>query len=629
MKKSLVIYFLLLSAFNAYCSKLVELNNNTFDFTLNGEYLDICEDASGKLSIKDISGLYFAGFKVNKEQYAFNKNPQSAYWIKFQVKNNSSRDRLYFFETYSPHTDLIQVFVPDGAGGYIMKQGGENFNFHEREYINKNVIFSLPVPEGDKISTYYVRILSKNYSSFNFRIKSANYFIYYITNEYYILGLYYGILLIMAVYNLLMFFSVREKVYLFYVLYVMSAIILTMTDDGLGFQYLWFDHPELIRFIGYHFAPLFYLAAFVAYCISFTDMIVRFPKQMKIVLGVSALYFVYYILSIALSLPSPPILYTIPFITAYVISWKIYKEGYKPARLFIIGLSLILLSVIILQLRAEHIIQGNIFTVYMLNFGHLTDVVIFSYALADRFKIFKKEKEEAQREAIEELKRNDTLKDLLIKQLKEKEILKDKVNRELEEKVAQRTKEIKEKNDALEEANTQLKVLNEKVNEMNAKLDYDNWYLKKDIKEEIKARVVDTEVSYEQFNAVFPDETACFRYLEELKWKNEYKCRKCGHAKFSFASNPFSRKCSRCGNVESATAYTIYHGIKFPINKAFYITYIVHRKGNTISSEELAQLLDIGRNTSWKFKKKVLDEVELYKQKHKNKPLDSWEEIIL
>jgi hypothetical protein len=617
--RSLLIFLYLLCGYTATCSipggsLPVELDNNTFDFPLYGDYLEIYEDPTGKMQIGDISKHSFSQFTANKEKFAFNKNPASAYWIRFTVRNHSSRDRVYFLETYSPHSNLMQVFVPDGAGGYIMKEGGENFKFQEREYVNKNLIFSLPVPEPDKLGTYYIRIVSKNYSSFNFRIKSANYFIYYITNEYYFLGLYYGILLIMCVYNLLMFFSIREKVYLYYVLYVLSAIIITMTDDGLGFQYLWNEHPGWIRFIGYHFAPLFYIVAFVFYSISFMEMDRVFIRQRNVVLTVTGLYFLYYTIAQVFALPVSPILYTLPFIAIYYVSWQIQLKGYKPARLFLMGSTLILLSIIILQLRAEHILQGNIFTVYMLNIGHLTDVVIFSYALADRFKIIKKEKEEAQKE--------------IIRKLEENKVLQEKVNRELEQKVRERTEELSQKNTEMVTANEQLKVLNEKINEMNSKLDYDNWYLKKDISEGIKARVVDSEVSYEQFNGVFPDETACYRYLEELKWKEGYTCNKCGNNKFSPVANSFTRKCTRCGNVESVMANTLFHGIKFPINKAFYITYIVHRKGNGLTSDELAQLLCIGRNTAWKFKKKVLEEVDNFKTKNKNKALDSWEEII-
>lgn len=607
--------FLIILCFSSRGQRIVRLENLTLDFPLEGDYLSIYEDKTGKLSIDQVSAPGFNGFKVNEDRFASNKNSTSAYWLKFEVANNSSFDKVYFLETHSPHTNLMEIYVPDRKGGYVVKKGGENFKFGEREFVNKNLIFNLSIPSSDSVSTYYIRILSKNYSSFNFRIRSANYFIYYITNEYYLLGIYYGILLIMALYNLLMYFSVKEQVYLFYVLYVISAIVITMTDDGLGFQYLWNNHPHWARFIGYHFAPMFYMISFIAYSISFLELRGFLIFQRNLLLKVTAVYLAYYLVMNVFSLPVFPILYTIPFIVTYYISWKVFLKGYKAARLFLIGFSVILFSIIILQLRAEHILQGNIFTVYVLNIAQLVDVVIFSYALADKYRINKKEKEQAQSE--------------IIKKLEENKSLQEKVNRELEGKVKERTEELVSKNKELLDANNQLKVLNEKINEMNARLDYDNWYLKKDIKEEIKARVIDAEVTFEQFSEVFPDDTSCLRYLEDLKWKEGFKCRKCGNTKYSNSSGPFNRKCSRCGNIESPTAYTIFHGIKFPINKAFYLTYIVHRKGNTISSDEAAQMLSIGRNTAWKFKKKVLDEVEVYKKKHKDKPLDSWEEIIV
>ena len=58
---------------------------------------------------------------------------------------------------------------------------------------------------------------------------------------------------------------------------------------------------------------------------------------------------------------------------------------------------------------------------------------------------------------------------------------------ELEQKVAERTIEIKAKNDELLLTNNKLQDLNQQINEMNAKLDYDNWHLKKDLKEDLKA----------------------------------------------------------------------------------------------------------------------------------------------
>jgi hypothetical protein len=611
------ISFILLSCTGAFASNIIYLDDLKEDYTLLGEDIDIFEDSTRKYTIQDISSPNFSLFKLNKEKYAFNKNPNSAYWIRFKIKNNSRFDKSYMLETYSPHTNLIQIFVPDSKGGYRMKEAGERFHFDRREHINKNIVFDLPVGDSSQTFTYYVRIESKNYSGFDFRIKSVNYFMYYSTNEYYFLGLYYGILLIMAVYNLLIFFSVREKVYLFYVFYVLTGILNTMTDDGLGFQFLWSEHPELIRIIGIHIAPSLLMVTFILYSIFFLELNTNFPKLQNLLLRAVGLYFVYYtfILFFAPDFVHLKIVYIIPFVLSYGVAIHTFLKGYKPARFFIVGYTFVLISIIIIQLRAMQLIPGNLFTVYSLNYGLVFEIVILSFALADRIRIIKKSNEEAQKEIIERLEENKTLQE--------------KVNRELEQKVTERTQELKSKNGELESANNKLKMLNEKVNEMNAKLDYDNWHLKKDLKEDLKARIIDSEVPYEQFNNVFPDEATCFRYLEDLKWGKSYKCRKCGNPKFTKGSKPFTRKCTKCGNAESVTAYTLFHGVRFPINKAFYMTYIVHRRGNKITLDELSELLDLRRNTCWSFKKKVMENIESYTKKSKDGHLDTWEEIIL
>ncbi|HWZ22714.1 MAG TPA: 7TM diverse intracellular signaling domain-containing protein, partial [Cytophagaceae bacterium] len=491
------------------------------------------------------------------------------------------------------------------------------FTFDKREHINKNIVFDLSVGDSSQTFVYYIRIKSKSYSGFDFRIKSVNYFMYYSTNEYYFLGLYYGILLIMAVYNLLIYISVREKVYLFYVFYVLTGILNTMTDDGLGFQFLWSDYPEIIRYIGIYIAPSMLMITFVLYSIFFLELNTNFPKLKNLLLRAVGIYFIYYF-SIILFAPDFihfKIVYIIPFILSYGAAIHVFSKGYKPARFFIVGNTFILISIIIIQFRSMQIIPGNIFTVYSLNYGLVFEIVILSFALADRIRIIKKSNEEAQKEIIERLEENKALQE--------------KVNRELEQKVTERTQELKSKNGELEGANNKLKILNEKVNEMNAKLDYDNWHLKKDLKEDLKARIIDSEVPYEQFNNVFPDEATCFRYLEDLKWGKGYKCRKCGNIKYTKGSKPFTRKCTKCGNAESVTAYTLFHGVRFPINKAFYMTYIVHRRGNKITLDELSELLDLRRNTCWSFKKKVMENIESYTKKSKDGHLDTWEEIIL
>ena len=613
--KYLMGFLFLFFSQNSKAEKLLILDPETQDQVLKGAYFDVFEDQKRNYTIEQISAPDFKGFTKNADEINHNEHPKSVYWLKFSVKKLSNDQKRFLLETYSPHTNLIQVFLPTGNGKFTMQEGGENFKFNQRIYKTKNIVFDLPISQPDKVVTFYIRIVSKNYSSFDFRIKTINYFLYYMTNEYYFLGMYYGMLILMAVYNLLVYFVVRDKVYLYYVFYVLSSAILTMTDDGLGFQYLWPGFPAWSRPIGYTIAPIVLMVVFVLYSTSFLNLKSRFYTLWKAIFLITGIYLLYFIISILVLGQALPILYTVPFLATYVFACISYVKGYKASRFFILGYSSILISIVVIQLRAEHIIEGGFFAVYSFNIGLIFEVVIFSFALSDRIKIIKKEGEQAQQVIIETLRVN--------KELQEK------VNRELEEKVLERTQELSAKNKELEEVNTKLNELNQTVNKINAGLDYDNWYLKKDIKNDLQARILEEDVPFEEFLKIFPDDHTCLKYLSEQKWTDTFRCRKCGNLKYTDSIDKTKRKCTVCGFVESATAYTLFHGVRFPLNKAFYLAYLFYKKDSGRNLSDLADTLGIRRNTCGKFRSKVIEGREQFEKLNKNTILESWEDLVI
>lgn len=113
-----------------------------------------------------------------------------------------------------------------------------------------------------------------------------------------------------------------------------------------------------------------------------------------------------------------------------------------------------------------------------------------------------------------------------------------------------------------------------------------------------------------EFQARFPDESACMKYLTDLKWATGYSCSKCGHVHYCKGNSPEDRQCTRCRYVESASAGTLFHGCKFSALKAFYIVYYVSTSKNGISSTELSRKLALRQKTCWLFKKKVMKAME-------------------
>jgi hypothetical protein len=112
-----------------------------------------------------------------------------------------------------------------------------------------------------------------------------------------------------------------------------------------------------------------------------------------------------------------------------------------------------------------------------------------------------------------------------------------------------------------------------------------------------------------EFESAFSEDEKCLKFLAGQKWKDGFVCRKCGNDNYCQGKTPHSRRCTRCKHDESATAHTIFHRCKIPLNEAFKIAYMVCCQPD-ISSYDLSRTLEKRQMTCWKFKKKISDCLE-------------------
>lgn len=108
-----------------------------------------------------------------------------------------------------------------------------------------------------------------------------------------------------------------------------------------------------------------------------------------------------------------------------------------------------------------------------------------------------------------------------------------------------------------------------------------------------------------EFQKMFPDDRSCMKYLSGIKWQNGFVCKKCGHTHYCKGNKEFDRQCTKCSHIESPTAGTLFHKVKFPIVKAFWIVYYMSTSKKGISSTELSRKLQLRQKTAWLFQRKV------------------------
>lgn len=97
----------------------------------------------------------------------------------------------------------------------------------------------------------------------------------------------------------------------------------------------------------------------------------------------------------------------------------------------------------------------------------------------------------------------------------------------------------------------------------------------------------------------------CMLYLSKLKWKEGFTCTKCGHTKYTIRKSNYARDCNRCHHVESPTANTLFHRLRFGLRKAFTIVFEMSATTKSISASQISRRLKISRTTAWYFMQKV------------------------
>src|SRR5690625_5765096 len=104
----------------------------------------------------------------------------------------------------------------------------------------------------------------------------------------------------------------------------------------------------------------------------------------------------------------------------------------------------------------------------------------------------------------------------------------------------------------------------------------------------------------------FADYDACKAYLANLKWQDGFKCSKCGHTKGCLRGD-HGYFCYSCHHVESATAGTLFHKVKFGVRKAFCIAFEMATLSKGISSIQIGKRYGIRQakpgNLMQKFRK--------------------------
>ncbi len=364
-----------------------------------GAAMAVLEDASQDVRIDEVVALDAAGrFEPHHAQVLNAGYSRSAFWLRVDLTyhaNHGHDHSRWWLELAYPPLDLVDLYLPDASGAYrLASRSGDALPFSERSIRQRNHLFELDLTDGQP-QRVYLRVQSQGSIQVPLTLWTPVAYLEEQSAHIYILAIIYGVLLVMLVYNLFIYLSVRDRSYLYYILYIGSFGLYQVSVNGLGVQYLWPSSPWWANAS----TPFFIGAAGLFGCqfarsFLHTDQHSRWvDRALMAVMSIGVVTMAMaFTSSYALSLRLATFLALLFIVVVFVAGCLAWYRGMRVARYFMIAWTAFLIGAQINTLMVLGYLPHNFFTMYAGQIGSAIEVALLSLALADRINAMRDER---------------------------------------------------------------------------------------------------------------------------------------------------------------------------------------------------------------------------------------------
>lgn len=372
-----------------------------------GLHLEIFEDPTALKFITEVTqppvSARFTRSVQEKPNFGYTA---SAYWATFTLRNEHPRQDEFLLVIPSL-LDHIALYAEDGRGSWQVRQTGRHETLGERDVVHRFPTFIMQIPKGEA-RTFYIRVASQGGMQFPMTVWTQRGFAANDHEEQLVNGAYFGIMLVMALYNLFLFFSVADRSYLYYVLYILGFAGFQLGWSGFLHEYLWpvqpyFANISIPFFIG---TAVLFGALFGRSFLGTREHSPRLDQAYRLLAiaggGVVVLTFTASYLTTVRAAIVTGMALSLALMGGALFRWR---QGFHPARLFLLAWTALIVGVLIVGLRNFNVFPINFVTSYSHQLGSVLEVILLSLALADRINQMKREKELADAQALEKQRR--------------------------------------------------------------------------------------------------------------------------------------------------------------------------------------------------------------------------------
>ena len=383
-------YLLMLLLSLPMLASAVEFDEFTENLPL-GRVMQVYEDVGGTATIAEVSSQALASHFKPHDQATLNAGySHSAFWLKIDLEyrpGNPSAQRSWLLELAYPPLDHLDLYVPDPSGGFrLAGRTGDALPFDSRQIRQNNYLFNLNfVPYQQQ--TLFLRLASEGSIQAPVTLWSSTAYLEAQPVRLYVLGLIYGVLLGMLVYNLFIYLSVRDTSYLYYIVYIASFGLYQLSVNGAAVEYFWPNNPWWANaatplFIG---AASFFGSQFARRFLQTSSHSPWVDRLLLLLMACSALVMALSLMTsyaLALRLATAlALIFTVVIFISGIVAWC---RGLRVARYFIIAWSAFLFGGVVNTLMVLGYLPNVFLTMYASQIGSAIEVALLSLALADR-----------------------------------------------------------------------------------------------------------------------------------------------------------------------------------------------------------------------------------------------------
>ncbi|MBA4053472.1 MAG: hypothetical protein C0490_02050 [Marivirga sp.] len=417
-------------------------------------YVGVLIDATEILSVDDVAN---AGFESSKGNLTFGYL-KSVIWLK--VKTKASPSQQWYLEIPAPFLEYVDFYQAQEDGKWHHSTAGYFKAHSAREISHTSHVIALTFLQ-DSSSTVLIRIAGSSPKTFPLLVKEREKFIETVRIADLAYGVFFGILIVMFFYNLFIYLTLNQENYLLYICTIVCTFLIFSSATGYAGKYLWPETPLMNFYAGR--LTLGILTIFLSiFTIRFLEVkqyskILYYTLLSLIPLGILSMILV----ATGLLSSAGNNLITISTLVYMTTGIVCRIKGNKAATYFIAAWTIYLIGGLLLTLRNSGFFDFNFWTTHFVEIGAAAETIIIAFALGDRYRLLRKEKEEAQLLAFK--------------------IQQDATDR-LEMKVKQRTEQLSKTNEELQTTLETNKLQTQIIENKNAELDAFFYRISHDLK---------------------------------------------------------------------------------------------------------------------------------------------------